>query len=112
MCEYAALLPLYLSAGVFNEPTSDLTKLLSKLVDSNNTIMVPGWYDAVRHNTLTPALQRLDALDPPEFTLGSYQQLLGIPELKSQVHLYRKLPLANATSHVVPSHCVSRFIHR
>lgn len=73
------------SAGVFNEPTSDLMKVLSKLVDSNNRILIPGWYDAVRHNTLKPALERLDALDPPEFTLVSYKQTLGIPELRNQV---------------------------
>lgn len=73
------------AAGVFNEPTSDLMKLLGGLVDGSNRILVPGWYDSVRHNTLGPALERLDALDPPEFTLGSYQQTLGIPELKSQV---------------------------
>lgn len=60
--------------------------------------MVPGWYDAVRDNTLTPALQRLDALDPPEFTLGSYQQTLGIPELKSQVWISCSLQLAGLTS--------------
>lgn len=71
--------------GVFNEPTSDLTKLLAMLVDSKNQILIPGWYSAVRHNTLTPALERLDALNPPEFTMLSYRETLGIPELRNEV---------------------------
>ena len=45
-------------AGVFNEPTSDLTKLMAKLVDSSNRILIPGWYDGGRHNSLTPARGR------------------------------------------------------
>ena len=77
-----------LGAGVFNEPTSDLTKLLAKLVDSSNHILVPGWYDAVRHNTLTPALERLDALHPPEFTLANYRKTLGVPELRKEVRTH------------------------
>ena len=74
-------------AGVFNEPTSDLTKLLARLLDSRNHILIPGWYLAVRHNTLTPALERLDALNPPEFTMMSYRETLGIPELRNEVTL-------------------------
>ena len=81
-----------LGAGVFNEPTSDLTKLLAKLVDSSNHILVPDWYDAVRHNTLTPALERLDALHPPEFTLANYRKTLGVPELRKEV----RTPLPSA----------------
>lgn len=71
--------------GVFNEPTSDLTKLLARLVDSKNHILIPKWYSAVRHNTLTPALERLDALNPPEFTMITYRETLGIPELRNEV---------------------------
>ena len=66
-------------AGVFNEPTSDLTKLMAKLVDSSNRILIPGWYDGVRHNTL----------NPPEFTLMSYREMLGIPELRKEAILPR-----------------------
>jgi di- and tripeptidase/Cys-Gly metallodipeptidase DUG1 len=31
--------------GVFNEPLSDLTKVLASLVDSHNNIMVPHFYE-------------------------------------------------------------------
>ena len=54
-------------------------------MDGKNKIMIPGWNDAVRHNTLTAALQRLDALNPPEFTLQEYKATLGIPELNDKV---------------------------
>lgn len=74
--------------GVFNEPTSDLTKLLARLVDSKNNILIPKWYSAVRHNTLTPALERLDALNPPEFTMMTYRETLGIPELRNEVRTF------------------------
>ena len=33
--------------GVFNEPMSDLVKVLASLVDSQNKILIPGFYDAV-----------------------------------------------------------------
>lgn len=65
--------------GVFNEPLSDLTKLLASLVDSRNNIMVPGFYEGVRPNTLGAALQRLD--NCKEFSLAGYREALGIPKL-------------------------------
>ena len=65
--------------GVFNEPLSDLTKLLASLVDSRNNIMVPGFYEGVRPNTLGAALQRLDNCN--EFSLAGYREALGIPKL-------------------------------
>lgn len=34
--------------GVFNEPTNDLVTVLSNLVDSNNMILIPGFYDDVK----------------------------------------------------------------
>ena len=36
------------AAGVFNEPLSDLMKVLASLVDSHNRILVPGFHDKVR----------------------------------------------------------------
>lgn len=36
-----------LHAGVFNEPLSDLMKVLASLVDAENRILVPGFYDKV-----------------------------------------------------------------
>ena len=72
-------------AGVFHEPTLDLVKVLGKLLDENNRIQIPGWYTPVRHNTLAAALERLDALEPPEFTLQEYKETLGIPELNDTV---------------------------
>ncbi len=54
-------------------------------MDSKNHILIPKWYSAVRHNTLTPALERLDALNPPEFTMLTYRETLGIPELRNEV---------------------------
>lgn len=74
-----------LFTGVFNEPTLDLVKVLGKLQDENNRIQISGWYDTVRHNTLEAALERLDALNPPEFTLQEYKETLGIPELNDKV---------------------------
>lgn len=76
--------------GVFNEPLSDLTKLLASLVDSRNNIMVPGFYSGVRPNTLGAALQRLDKCH--EFSLEGYREALGIPKLASAANM-RCLPL-------------------
>ena len=77
-----------LPAGVFNEPTLDLVKVLGKLLDENNRIQIPGWYDPVRHDTLSAALERLDALHPPEFTLQEYKETLDIPELNDKASLH------------------------
>lgn len=71
--------------GVFNEPLSDLTKLLASLVDSRNNIMVPGFYSGVRPNTLGAALQRLDSCH--EFSLEGYREALGIPKLASAANM-------------------------
>ncbi len=71
--------------GVFNEPLSDLTKLLASLVDSRNNIMVPGFYSGVRPNTLGAALQRLDNCN--EFSLEGYREALGIPKLASAANM-------------------------
>ena len=71
--------------GVFNEPLSDLTKLLASLVDSRNNIMVPGFYSGVRPNTLGAALQRLDKCH--EFSLEGYREALGIPKLASAANM-------------------------
>lgn len=71
--------------GVFNEPLSDLTKLLASLVDSRNNIMVPGFYSGVRPNTLGAALQRLDKCR--EFSLEGYREALGIPKLASAANM-------------------------
>jgi len=71
--------------GVFNEPLSDLTKLLASLVDSRNNIMVPGFYSGVRPNTLGAALQRLDGCH--EFSLEGYREALGIPKLASAANM-------------------------
>ena len=71
--------------GVFNEPLSDLTKLLASLVDSRNNIMVPGFYAGVRPNTLGAALQRLDKCH--EFSLEGYREALGIPKLASAANM-------------------------
>ena len=71
--------------GVFNEPLSDLTKLLASLVDSRNNIMVPGFYSGVRPNTLGAALQRLDKCQ--EFSLEGYREALGIPKLASAANM-------------------------
>ncbi|KAL3135302.1 hypothetical protein ABBQ32_007500 [Trebouxia sp. C0010 RCD-2024] len=71
--------------GVFNEPLSDLTKLLASLVDSRNNIMVPGFYLGVRPNTLGAALQRLDKCH--EFSLEGYREALGIPKLASAANM-------------------------
>lgn len=35
------------AAGVFNEPLSDLMRVLASLVDSQNRILVPGFHDKV-----------------------------------------------------------------
>jgi len=37
----------YLPAGVFNEPLSDLMKVLASLVDADNHILVKGFLDRV-----------------------------------------------------------------
>lgn len=66
-------------AGVFNEPLADLMKVLASLVDADNRILVPGFHDLVRPNTLEPALQRLSASS--EFSLDGYRAALGIPRL-------------------------------
>lgn len=85
--------------GVFNEPLSDLTKLLASLVDSRNNIMVPGFYEGVRPNTLGAALQRLDNCN--EFSLAGYREALGIPKLapaanmRSATHCLHSIPAAH-----------------
>ena len=84
--------------GVFNEPLSDLTKLLASLVDSRNNIMVPGFYEGVRPNTLGAALQRLNNCN--EFSLAGYREALGIPKLA---------PAANMRS---GSHCCLVWWHK
>ncbi len=46
---------LCLHAGVFNEPLSDLMKVLASLVDAENRILVPGFLDKVTLETYTSA---------------------------------------------------------
>jgi len=74
--------------GVFNEPLSDLTKVLATLVDGSNRICIPGFLDRVRPNTLAPALARLDS--SAEFSLKGYRDALGVPQL------VRRSPRAHA----------------
>ena len=64
---------------MFNEPLSDLTKILASLVDKDNHICIPGFLDRVRPNTLAPALARLD--NSSEFSLAGYREALGVPQL-------------------------------
>lgn len=52
-------------------------KVLASLVDSGNRILVPGFHDLVRPNTLVPALARLNTSS--EFSLDGYRAALGIP---------------------------------
>ena len=65
--------------GVFSEPLADLNKVLASLIDSRSNVSVPGFYDDVRPNMLTAALQRLQASS--EFSLEGYRKALGIKEL-------------------------------
>ena len=87
--------------GVFNEPLSDLTKLLASLVDSRNSIMVPGFYEGVRPNTLGAALQRLNGCN--EFSLAGYREALGIPKLAPAANM--RSPPCSLALH--PSHALS-----
>ena len=87
--------------GVFNEPLSDLTKLLASLVDSRNNIMVPGFYSGVRPNTLGAALQRLDKCQ--EFSLEGYREALGIPKLASAANMRWLPPHVSAVNWVFPT---------
>ena len=64
---------------MFNEPLADLMKVLASLVDKDNRILVPGFGNLVRPNTLEPALERLTASS--EFSLDGYRAALGIPRL-------------------------------
>ena len=73
------LVPCVGCVGVFNEPLSDLTKILASLVDKANRICIPGFLDRVRPNTLAPALSRLDS--SAEFSLSGYREALGVPQL-------------------------------
>ena len=90
--------------GVFNEPLSDLTKLLASLVDSRNNIMVPGFYNGVRPNTLGAALQRLDTCH--EFSLEGYREALGIPKLASAANM--RLAIMSFVAMFNPSALCSR----
>ena len=54
-------------------------------MDSRNNIMVPGFYNGVRPNTLGAALQRLDTCH--EFSLEGYREALGIPKLASAANM-------------------------
>lgn len=71
--------------GVFNEPLADLTKVLASLVDSRNSIQVPGFYDGVRPGMLDAAETRLESSD--EFQPSLYRAALGVP---SFVHSSRR----------------------
>ena len=74
--------------GVFSEPLADLTKILSSLVDSRSTICVPGFYDDVCPDMLTPAMERLQTSS--EFSLDGYRKAIGVQELtagRSEVEL-------------------------
>ena len=42
--------------GVFNEPMSDLVRLMATLLDSQHHILVPGFYEDVDKQLLAPAL--------------------------------------------------------
>jgi acetylornithine deacetylase/succinyl-diaminopimelate desuccinylase-like protein len=42
--------------GVFNEPMSDLVRLMATLLDSQHHILVPGFYEDVDEQLLAPAL--------------------------------------------------------
>lgn len=67
--------------GVLNEPLVDLVHILSTLVNSNNSIQVPGFYDNVQDNLLDAAWPHLRETD--EFSAESYQRSLGVPGLTS-----------------------------
>ena len=48
--------------GVFNEPMTDLVRLMSTLLDSQHHILVPGFYDGVDKQLLSPALNGIQVL--------------------------------------------------
>lgn len=67
--------------GVLNEPLVDLVHILSTLVNSNNSIQVPGFYDNVRDTLLDAAWPHLQSSG--EFSAEGYQSSLGVPGLTS-----------------------------
>eukprot|EP01025_Chloroclados_australasicus_P062170 TRINITY_DN8164_c1_g2_i2.p1 TRINITY_DN8164_c1_g2~~TRINITY_DN8164_c1_g2_i2.p1 ORF type:complete len:973 (+),score=141.50 TRINITY_DN8164_c1_g2_i2:301-2919(+) len=69
--------------GVFNEPMSDLARLLGTLVDSHSYVNVPGFYSKVRDDLLQPALT--DLANSDEFLVDAYLQQLGVPALTSSL---------------------------
>lgn len=64
--------------GVFSEPLADLSKILASLVDSRNMICVPGFYDDVRPDMLTPAMKTMQT---SEFSLEGYKKAIGVQML-------------------------------
>ena len=46
--------------GVFNEPMSDLVRLMATLLDSYHHILVPGFYEDVDKQLLAPALAGIE----------------------------------------------------
>lgn len=70
--------------GVFNEPMSDLVKLLARLTDSSSNVLVPGFYDNVAPHLRDLAWSGLGEAES-EFSLDGYKRMLGVPELTSPV---------------------------
>ncbi|GMH45158.1 hypothetical protein BSKO_13115 [Bryopsis sp. KO-2023] len=67
--------------GVFNEPLVDLVRILATLVDSHNSILVPGFYDNVSETLLDASWPGLENSD--EFSIEDYKSALGVPSLTS-----------------------------
>ena len=69
-----------LFGGAVANPANVLAEMISKLVDENGRIAIPGFYDDVR----VLSQQERDDLNSAPFSMEAYKQTVGIPEVQGE----------------------------
>jgi len=69
--------------GVFNEPMTDLMKVLASMQDSSNNVLIPGFYDGIDYDRVEEQKEMLESLSHNLMDVDKYAESLGLPSLNS-----------------------------